>query len=192
MKHRTESETFTITPFNPKVLMPVSWLDEEWTQNRVFAWDVLNDEKTGLSRFERVAAPLVPIVLGVNVLLLILSLQAQAYIPGERTLGQVLLSPSVTISTLLVVFFTVLARKISSTAEKLRNTADSTVFMVVGLWIQRRYGLDFDYADALVAILSGEKVKKPESGVFLDTVMDDGEMALIVREQNGKEALVIG
>jgi hypothetical protein len=188
MKQHLHPETFPVTPYTPKELMALDWLEEEWTNNRLFAWDVLNDDASGLSLLERGAAPLISLIVGLDLILLIIALQVQIPVNGMAAFT----SPIVVVLGLALIPFVLLAAKVSRVAKSLRNAADSTIFSTVGRWIRARYGVSIDFGDNLADILNEEIVRNGKNeDYYLDAVVRGGKPSLIVRQRDGLEAPVL-
>jgi hypothetical protein len=180
MRQYSEPETFKLNHYSAEKLMPVSWLQDEWNQNRFFAWDLLEDETLGLNRTEKAIAPLLSMIMLFSITMLYFSLQLSFL--GQRDSSNASLNPLVFISGLLCVAATFFCARINRKMDRLRNTADLTVNKIVNNWIRKRYGVDFDCTDDLVHILVDEPVKRPqERPYYLDIISVNGVDHLIVR-----------
>lgn len=191
MKQDSQPDLFKVKNFSPHELMPVAWIGEEWANNRLLAWSVLNHASGGLGRLERAIAPLLPLVLMGSLSLLIFSLQFQFSTSGSSTFGSVFSNPVILLSTIFLSFTLVLTYRVTKAAERLRNVADKTIFSLMDTWIKSRYGLAVDYGDNLIKILNSEPIiinSTSDGDYFLGTVSQYGETVLLVRNVDGKEA----
>lgn len=186
MNYAATSDTFPVTPYNAKALMPVSWLHEEWSKNRVLAWEVLNDDLGGLSRLERAAAPFASLFLLLNLLLLTFNIQGS--LSSGDNLGETLSAPLVIPMVVVTIVCISLMKKFTKVAQQLRDKADSTISLTVASWIQRRYNTSVDVSENLALIMESKTPIRPMLGFYLDVTSDNGETSLVMKDaSNGRE-----
>lgn len=184
-------ETFAVKKFSPHEPMPVAWIEDEWTNNRLLAWDVLNGDVGGLNKIERAVAPLLPIALMGSIMVLLFSVQLQFSTTQNSTFIANMSSPMTLLSTVFLSLTLMLTYKVTKTAERLRNVADKTIFSVMNTWIKSRYGITVDYGENLIRILNNETIiigTSPKADYFLGTAIQYGETVLVVRNIEGEEA----
>jgi hypothetical protein len=177
------------TVFNPKTLLPISSLKEDWEGKRIAAWGVLVDDESDLKPLERAVAPVLPIILLLNIVLLLLAVKNQFQVVGMTGGNFFASNPVIIFSSLILVAFLVVTARITTRAEKLKNSADNTVFISVGNWIQHRYGVEVDYIQNLSDIMADEKARNTNNTPYYLTVKNEfSEKYLIVLKADGTEA----
>jgi len=158
------------TVFNPKTPLPISSLKEDWEEKRVTAWGVLVDDESDLKPLERALAPVLPVVLLLNITLLLLAVKNQFQVVALTGANFFASNPVIILSSLILIVFLVVAARITTRAEKLKVSADNAVFISVGNWIQHRYGVDVDYTQNLSDILADERVRNISNAPYFLSV----------------------
>jgi hypothetical protein len=189
LKESLMNTLLNATVFNPKTLLPISSLKEDWEGKRIAAWGVLVDDESDLKPLERAVAPVLPIILLLNIVLLLLAVKNQFQVVGMTGGNFFASNPVIIFSSLILVAFLVVTARITTRAEKLKNSADNTVFISVGNWIQHRYGVEVDYIQNLSDIMADEKARNINNAPYYLTVKNEfSEKYLIVLKADGTEA----
>jgi hypothetical protein len=189
LKESLMNTLLNATVFNPKTLLPISSLKEDWEGKRIAAWGVLVDDESDLKPLERAVAPVLPIILLLNIVLLLLAVKNQFQVVGMTGGNFFASNPVIIFSSLILVAFLVVTARITTRAEKLKNSADNTVFISVGNWIQHRYGVEVDYIQNLSDIMADEKARNTNNAPYYLTVKNEfSEKYLIVLKADGTEA----